>query len=43
MWLTPSRFFTMMRNRRMNNEVKMDAKFVKAQHYNSNPNHDAQW
>ena len=27
----------------MNNEVKMDAKFVKAQHYNSNPNHDAQW
>jgi hypothetical protein len=27
----------------MNNEVKVDAKFVKAQHHNSNPNHDAQW
>ena len=27
----------------MNNEVKTDAKFVKAQHHNSNPNHDAQW
>ena len=27
----------------MNNEVKTDAKFVKAQNHNSNPNHDAQW
>ena len=27
----------------MNNEVKTDAKFVKAQDHNSNPNHDAQW
>lgn len=27
----------------MNNEAKMDAKFTKAQHHNSDPNHDAQW
>ena len=27
----------------MNNEAKMDAKFVKAQHHESDPNHDAQW
>ena len=27
----------------MNNEVKTEAKFVKAQDHNSNPNHDAQW
>ena len=27
----------------MNNEAKMDAKFVKANHHNGDPNHDAQW
>lgn len=27
----------------MNNEAKMDAKFVKASHHNGDPNHDAQW
>lgn len=27
----------------MNNEAKMDAKFVKANHHNGESNHDAQW
>lgn len=27
----------------MNNEVKINAKFTKAQHHSSNSNHDAQW